>query len=251
MASLTTEAPQRVVTREHVKSCSLPTWYVPLRKLTIRSVIIPVPSNFLRYLQEDGIRLPNVPSNVVLHPNDPRNESGAEWSDEDGDEAGDGGAGDGGAGDETAAAGNLSSSDDDEDDRDAVSKKNKIGDQKRSDGSKTTTRKRTEPIEWCFHKFEQDINAGIKKLGGQVFPKFDWSSPRDASFLKGGTKEMNEKKKIYIYILTHHIYVIFCFAFYFLSPTYLSTTRPLNMCSFFVCLFSSFLFFLSFLLLFE
>ena len=191
MASLTTEPPQRVVTREHVKSCSLPTWYVPLRKLTIRSVIIPVPLNFLRYLQEDGIRLPNVPSNVVLHPNDPRNESGAEWSDDDEDEAGDGDEAGGGdeAGDETAAAGNLSSSDDDEEEEDKEDEVSKGDQKRRSDGSKTITRKRMKPIEWCFNKFEKDINDGIQKLGGYVFPKFDWSSPRDASFLKGGTNE--------------------------------------------------------------
>ena len=144
-------------TLQHIESCALPTWYRPLRKVTIRSVIIPLPPFFLQYLQQDGIRLPLVPDNVVVSPNDPRKESESTWS-----------------------------SDEDEEEE-------TNGDTKSNASSEAP-----EPPTHCFPALEAAIQAGIDQLGGQVFPKLDWSSPRDASFLKGGTMKCDNVGDIFL-----------------------------------------------------
>ena len=147
------------MTEQHVLGCALPSWYPHLRSSTIRSIVIPLPHSFIQYLQQDGILLPTPPTTLTLNPNDPRQESlNNEWSssEEEADE------------DDLKAppfTRRAVSSDDDEGDEDS-----------------TAT-----PTLPCFPELEKNIQAAIDKLGGHVFPKLDWSSPRDASFLKGGS----------------------------------------------------------------
>ena len=67
----------------HVRLCALPTWYraVPaLRKRSVRTVVVPAPEAFLKYLRTDGIVLPKVPEGMALDSNDPRFEAVSGWS---------------------------------------------------------------------------------------------------------------------------------------------------------------------------
>ena len=50
----------------------------------------------------------------------------------------------------------------------------------------------------CFPEFEAQITHAIAKLGGDVFPKLDWSSPRDAVFLKGGDLKCDNVGDIFL-----------------------------------------------------
>ena len=158
--------------QQHVLSCALPSWYPHLRSSTIRSVVIPLPHSFIHYLQQDGILLPTPPTTLTLNANDPRQESlNNEWSssEEEGDE------------DDLKAPPfrrpPVSSSDDDEGEDDSTA---------------------TTPTLPCFPELEKNIQAAIDKLGGHVFPKLDWSSPRDASFLKGGSLKCDNVGDIFL-----------------------------------------------------
>ena len=50
---------------------------------------------------------------------------------------------------------------------------------------------------YCFPEFEDKINKAIKKLGGKVFVKTNWSSPRDAKWVSG-TLECQTPGEIYL-----------------------------------------------------
>lgn len=42
--------------------------------------------------------------------------------------------------------------------------------------------------EWHFPELEDEIDAAISRLGGEVFVKLNWSAPRDASWILGSLK---------------------------------------------------------------
>ena len=148
-----------VLTKSHVHACSLPTWYPILRKATIRSIVIPLPSTFIEYLNQDGIQLPDLPSNIEIHPNDPRRESTTDWSSDEDD-----------------------ANEDDGNDTD----------------KDTKTEEEIAPTIYCFPELEILITNAIEKLGGDVFPKLNWSSPRDASFIAGGTLKCDNVGSIFL-----------------------------------------------------
>ena len=47
------------VTRQQIENCTFSHWYPKLKKHTPKTEVIkPVPSEFIRYLEQDGIQLP-------------------------------------------------------------------------------------------------------------------------------------------------------------------------------------------------
>ena len=148
----------------HVRLCALPTWYrtLPmLRKRSVRTVVVPAPAAFLRYLREDGIMLPEAPDGVILDSNDPRFEAASGWSSSEEEEEGEEEEGEEGGG--------LVVSVEEE--------KKKV---------------------YCFPALEQRLREAIEELGGAVFPKLDWSAPRDAGFLRGGSLKCETPGDIFL-----------------------------------------------------
>ena len=73
-----------------IRACAVSSWYTEypaLREETVKSIIIPLPDDFLRYLSSDGVVMPKVPEGVTLHPRDPRSRDDgdipSDWSDDD------------------------------------------------------------------------------------------------------------------------------------------------------------------------
>jgi hypothetical protein len=150
-AAKQTDEPLPHPTKEQIDNCQFHKWYnlhQNIKKCTIRSIILPMSTNFIQYLNEDGIKLPNVPDGETVSPFDPRYEkpiaSDDEWNDYEGEE--------------------------EEDDSSFIH---------------------------CFPEFEKNICAAIKKLGGKVFVKTNWSSPRDAKWVSG-TLECQTPGEIYL-----------------------------------------------------
>lgn len=102
-----------------LERCSFDKWYPALRKVSIKSVVLPLSHDFVAHLLADGIFVDN----------------------------------------------NSEDSDD--------------GDQGEDDWSAAASRPR-------FPELEQNITDAIEELGGTVFPKLNWSAPKDAAWLLGG-----------------------------------------------------------------
>ncbi|XP_043570091.1 cell division cycle protein 123 homolog isoform X1 [Chiloscyllium plagiosum] len=115
--------------KEQVVSCQLSAWYPLFKKLTIRSVILPLPQNVIDYLLDDGT--------LVISG---RNE-----------------------------APSCSRIGDDSDEEQDV---------QWSDDENVTTLTAPE-----FPDFAAKVQEAINSLGGSVFPKLNWSSPRDAQWI--------------------------------------------------------------------
>ena len=57
---------------EQQDACRISNWYPKLSKYSIRTVLVPVPEDFLQYLLADGVVLPELPEGEKPHRNDPR-----------------------------------------------------------------------------------------------------------------------------------------------------------------------------------
>ncbi|KAJ8653405.1 hypothetical protein O0I10_010951 [Lichtheimia ornata] len=113
-----------VVSRQDIENCSFPAWYSQFRSVTFESRILPLPSEFVDYLNADGIYLPD--------DGQPRPATIEEISDDD----------------EEAFS-------DDEQEHNIPK----------------------------FPEIEQFVRDSVRQLGGDVFPKLNWSSPRDAAWI--------------------------------------------------------------------
>jgi hypothetical protein len=133
---------------QELLACSLPTWYPAFEAVTIKSVIIPLPAEFITYLTSGGaLFLPPAPAGVEVEGDDPRFEpkpaADVEW------EVGD-------AADHSASKSghndgdNVSDSDSDSDDEAARPP--------------------------AFPEVEAAIRAAIARFGS-VFPRLNWSAP--------------------------------------------------------------------------
>ena len=49
-----------------------------------------------------------------------------------------------------------------------------------------------------FSQLSADIKTAIVQLRGEVFPKFNWSAPTDASWLRGGSLKCNDAADVYL-----------------------------------------------------
>ncbi|KAG2227968.1 hypothetical protein INT45_011992 [Circinella minor] len=114
------------ITSQDISNCALSSWYNQFRTMTFRSKILPLTSEFIDYLNADGIFLP---------------EEGQPQA--------------------AATIEEIDSSDEEEDDDD--------------DDDNTNTPN--------FPEIESFIRESIQDLGGAVFPKLTWSSPRDAAWI--------------------------------------------------------------------
>ncbi|XP_071082456.1 translation initiation factor eIF2 assembly protein-like [Haliotis cracherodii] len=114
--------------KEHVLNCSFSSWYDRFKDLTIKSVVLPLPQEFIDYLHKDGVVLPegSVQGSSQSRPEDEN---------------------------------------DDDDDVDWGS------------GSAAVA------VAPEFPEFERLVKKAIQKLGGRVFPKLNWSAPRDATWI--------------------------------------------------------------------
>ncbi|KAG6365548.1 hypothetical protein INS49_007159 [Diaporthe citri] len=135
------------VTRDHILHCSYDYWFPKYRTSCIRSRIIKLPSEFIEYIREDGI---------ILSSDDP-----------------------------SAAA------DDDDDDWEPTSnafapprpdEPEQVSDSDTEDDDQESTPSRLPPNQ-RFPELHQKIKDTIKELGGEVAPKLNWSSPRDAAWI--------------------------------------------------------------------
>ncbi|XP_042907499.1 translation initiation factor eIF2 assembly protein isoform X2 [Parasteatoda tepidariorum] len=113
---------------EEVEQCSFQNWYNNFKNVSVKSIILPLPDDFIKYILADGIILPKS-TNVshVVSTNDSDLSDEEETWEEDTDEA--------------------------------------------------------EPEAPYFPEFDQSIENAIESLGGKVFPKLNWSSPKDASWM--------------------------------------------------------------------
>ncbi|KAJ1164597.1 hypothetical protein NDU88_005033 [Pleurodeles waltl] len=115
--------------KEQVLHCQFSVWYPLFRKLSIRSVILPLPENVRDYLLDDGTL-------VVSGRQDSPQCSQVDNNSNEDDEA------------------------------------------QWSDDENTTTLTAPE-----FPDFALKVQEAINSLGGSVFPKLNWSSPRDAYWI--------------------------------------------------------------------
>ncbi|KAG8201612.1 hypothetical protein JTE90_012683 [Oedothorax gibbosus] len=111
---------------EDVRKCSFEKWYNAFTKVTIKSIILPLPDGFTSYILKDGIFLPKSKEQCIAKRNSSDSEEEEVW--EDSEEA---------------------------------------------DVSEVPH----------FADFDKSIQDAIKTLGGKVFPKLNWSSPQDASWI--------------------------------------------------------------------
>ncbi|XP_040199329.1 cell division cycle protein 123 homolog isoform X1 [Rana temporaria] len=116
--------------KEQVVNCQFSVWYPRFKRLSIRSVIIPLPENVKDYLLDDGTLVVSgrEDSAGCSHPDSNSNdeEEEVQWSDDE----------------------------------------------------NTTTLTAPE-----FPEFSIKVQEAINSLGGSVFPKLNWSSPRDAYWI--------------------------------------------------------------------
>jgi len=104
---------------KEVEWCSIDNWYSQFKKVTFKTVILPIPNEVLTYLKSDG--------SIIL----PKECENDEPADPDFDE--------------------------EEEDNESEAP--------------------------SFPEFNQQIKDAIESLGGQVFPKLNWSAPRDAAWI--------------------------------------------------------------------
>ena len=115
--------------RQNVENCSFSNWYPTFKSLTIRSKIIKLPKEFIDYLNDDGVVLPN-PDAIGSR----SAETDPDWAWDNSD-----------CEDEAVKAPE-------------------------------------------FPELANRVDEAIQALGGTVFPKLNWSAPRDASWItKDGT----------------------------------------------------------------
>ncbi|XP_068132229.1 translation initiation factor eIF2 assembly protein-like isoform X2 [Hyperolius riggenbachi] len=118
--------------KEQVVNCQFSVWYPRFKRLSIRSVIIPLPENVKDYLLDDGTLVVSgrEDSAVCSYPdsnsNEVEEEEEVQWSDDE------------------------------------------------------NTATLTAPE---FPEFSIKVQEAINSLGGSVFPKMNWSSPRDAYWI--------------------------------------------------------------------
>ncbi|KAF9963549.1 hypothetical protein BGZ70_007338 [Mortierella alpina] len=146
------------LTHQRLENCAFAAWYPKFRSLSIKSRIIPLPEDFIAYLHADGVFIPGQ-SGITMALSDSESESDGEddaISDMDRIKA---------LQEATSRhAPNDDSSDDDDDNNE----------------DEETEEETSLPY---FPSLEKEIEQAIEELGSEVFPKLNWSSPRDASWI--------------------------------------------------------------------
>ncbi|KAG0255877.1 hypothetical protein BGZ95_005647, partial [Linnemannia exigua] len=157
---MTEKAPTLVfppLTHQRLENCAFSSWYPKFRSVSIKSKIIPLPEEFVSYLNADGVFIPGQ-SGLTLALSDSENDS----EDEDISDADRFKALQEATFRQRAEAGDEDSSDDE--DEDDESEQGEV------------------PLPH-FPGLEREIEQTIDEFEGAVFPKLNWSSPRDASWI--------------------------------------------------------------------
>ncbi|XP_047497451.1 cell division cycle protein 123 homolog [Penaeus chinensis] len=113
-----------------VMACSFPSWYEKFKKCTIKSIVIPLTTDVLAYMQDNGTLV--LPEGSQPEPEYRTNTEDESDSYEDWEHC-------------------------------------------RTTGTSVEGPK--------LEEFNAKVNDAIKKLGGSAFPKLNWSSPKDASWI--------------------------------------------------------------------
>ena len=130
-------------------ACATPSWAPRLRKHALKTEVLALPDEFIDYLLEDGVVLPELPADLPTQAMDPRLRNHRRDSDDD--FAVDTSGVDVGTPREEAGSGG-----------DSVD---------------------SPPPRRCFQALEVAIADAIARLGGAVFVALDWSTPQDASWI--------------------------------------------------------------------
>lgn len=131
-------------------ACATPSWAPRLRKHALKTEVLALPEEFVDYLLEDGVVLPDLPADLPMHAMDPRLRNHRCDSDDEFDDAGIPGVDAGTPGEDAGSGGDSVDS---------------------------------PPPRRCFQALEVAIADAIERLGGAVFIALDWSSPQDASWI--------------------------------------------------------------------
>ena len=142
----------------NVLHAALPSWYPYYRDVTLKTVIIPLPDHFLRWLKTDGLSLPaGTPTHIFC----------------------------------SAASGDDDDDDDDEEEEVAAA----VADDDNDSGEGTDDDKGSETFD--FRDLNAVVKEAIASLGGTVFPKLNWSAPQDAAWLNMGTLKCTAPGDVY------------------------------------------------------
>ncbi|KAJ3190461.1 hypothetical protein HDU85_000759 [Gaertneriomyces sp. JEL0708] len=161
-------------TVDHVMHCSFSSWYPIFSSVTLQSRIIPVSEDFIEYLNADGIFLPLDGNGLPQH---------GFSSDEE----------------EESASSDERTSLDEESDKwrnEMLARFRPAGDESDSDGNDDET---VEPSVPSFPQLQAEIESAIQAFGGAVFPKMNWSSPKDAAWIAtGSTLKCNSASDVFL-----------------------------------------------------
>lgn len=145
--------------------CSIDAWYPALRHVSIKTTVIPIDDAFMQYLLQDGCFVPADGDHDDEDDNDAWLSGGGDTSSVDAQVFQTQGASGSGRDAE------LKDSDDDDDD---------CGDS-------------TQPR---FPEVEAAIAKAIERHGGAVFPKLNWSAPKDAAWVLGGSLKCTSPRDV-------------------------------------------------------
>ncbi|KAF9980406.1 hypothetical protein BGZ65_005147 [Modicella reniformis] len=141
------------LTHQRLENCAFSAWYSTFRTNTIKSRIIPLSEDFVSYLNADGVCIPGQ-SHVSLALSD------SESEDED---------------DQSNVMDRLKTLQEE-----TIRQAQEQDSDSSDDEDQTNVDDQKEPY---FPALEREIAQAIEDLGGEVFPKLNWSSPRDASWI--------------------------------------------------------------------
>ncbi|KAF9574529.1 hypothetical protein BGW38_008311, partial [Lunasporangiospora selenospora] len=139
------------LTHQRLENCAFSSWYPKFRSVTIKSKTIPLPEEFIHYLNADGIFIPGQ-SNVTLALTDSEDE-----------------------GDNIVDIEKVK-----EETMKRLAQKGDDSDDSSDDEDQEEEEEVSTPH---FPLLELEIEQAIEEFGGEVFPKLNWSSPRDASWI--------------------------------------------------------------------
>ncbi|KAG0297847.1 hypothetical protein BGZ96_004498 [Linnemannia gamsii] len=142
------------LTHQRLENCAFSSWYPTFRSISIKSKIIPLPEDFVSYLNADGVFIPGQ-SGLTLALSDSEDEG----DDED-----------------------ISDADRFKALQEATFRQRAEGEQDDSSDDEDESDQGEAPLPY-FPGLEQEIEQTITEFGGEVFPKLNWSSPRDASWI--------------------------------------------------------------------
>lgn len=177
------------VTRKNIENCAFSQWYPLFKSHTTRSRILkPVPQEFIDYLKQDGIKLPEDKEDNSFYTAGISNNDDNEYSDWE------------------------------EEDQD--------GDAESANPKSENATKAVDPM-IHFKEFHKQLKDTIKELG-PVTPKLNWSAPKDSTWIvPNNSMKCNEVNEIYLLLnASNYIMHDLEYAFDECEPEVENTTQP-------------------------